>query len=346
MPVLHGLDSEGMSVDNVLPLDRGTGGAPCSADPRWLCGFWIHLHGDLLLWCLVPTVQQLLVSAPLRSNGASLADCCERAVPTPNVQCDAATDHLITNATFNISSDLILISIALPMFIRLMLPWRKKIVLILIFSLGFFVILAAILNKYYSFTQPFGAMWTFWYVRESSTAILVANLPFLWTLVRRVFHVSSLDGASRTNSLSPKGTLSRSDKARKSSNAVDPISGRRLSSNGSGDLEMAEARILDRPMGREDLTFEEMLKADSTASTNDSRELPYAGPQFQYSVWAEGPASPPKSPPMKKAVLHERKQSETCRRESLPERRGSAAPLAHSITAGSENSPKSSSFLL
>jgi hypothetical protein len=42
-------------------------------------------------------------------------------------------------------------------------------------------------NKIYSFSEPFGAEWTFWYVRESSTALLVANLPFLSTLWKSVF---------------------------------------------------------------------------------------------------------------------------------------------------------------
>lgn len=43
-------------------------------------------------------------------------------VPTNSVQCDAATNHLITNAVFNISSDLILLAIGLPMFMRIKLP--------------------------------------------------------------------------------------------------------------------------------------------------------------------------------------------------------------------------------
>ncbi|KAK5715852.1 hypothetical protein LTR17_016606 [Elasticomyces elasticus] len=72
------------------------------------------------------------------------------AVPTPNIQCDAATNHLITNAVINLSSDIAMIVIGLPMFVRMSLPLRKKIPLIGIFSLGIFVILAAILNKVYS----------------------------------------------------------------------------------------------------------------------------------------------------------------------------------------------------
>ena len=87
-------------------------------------------------------------------------------MPTPNEQCNTATNHLITNAFFNLTSDIILLSIALPMFIRSRLPMRKKIALVCVFGLGLFVILCAILNKYYSFTEPFGSMWTFWVGQE------------------------------------------------------------------------------------------------------------------------------------------------------------------------------------
>ncbi|KAK0948518.1 hypothetical protein LTR48_001607 [Friedmanniomyces endolithicus] len=135
------------------------------------------------------------------------------AVPTPNVQCDAATDHLITNAVLNLSSDCAMIGIGLPMFVRLNLPWRKKIPLIGIFSLGIFVILAAILNKVYSFSQPFGSLWTYWYVRESSTALLVANLPFVWTFWRRVATgQGSIEGVSRRASASPEDAMRRGEK--------------------------------------------------------------------------------------------------------------------------------------
>jgi hypothetical protein len=62
-----------------------------------------------------------------------------------------------------------------------------------IFSLGIFAITAAVLNKYYSFTRPYEPTWIYWYARESSTAILVANLPFTWTLLRKVFNLGAFD---------------------------------------------------------------------------------------------------------------------------------------------------------
>lgn len=98
------------------------------------------------------------------------------AVPTPNKQCNAATNHLITNAAFNLSSDAILLGIALPMFIRSKLPRQQKVALVCVFGLGLFVILCAILNKYYSFREPFGSLWTFW-VRKNSTRPLPRRIP-------------------------------------------------------------------------------------------------------------------------------------------------------------------------
>jgi hypothetical protein len=115
------------------------------------------------------------------------------AVPALSSQCNALINHRITNAVFNISSDLIMLSIALSLFIRSLLPWKRKLVLCGIFSFGIFAIVAAALNKYYSFTRPYEPTWIFWYCRESSTAILVANLPFTWTLLRKLSNVGAFD---------------------------------------------------------------------------------------------------------------------------------------------------------
>jgi len=115
------------------------------------------------------------------------------AVPTNSTQCNTLLHHRITKAVVNISSDIIMLSIALQMLIRSKLPWKRKLILIFIFSLGIFVIAAAALNSYFSFAQPYGTTWMFWYIRESSTAIIVANMPFTWTLLRELFEVGDFD---------------------------------------------------------------------------------------------------------------------------------------------------------
>lgn len=118
------------------------------------------------------------------------------AVPTSSSQCNALVHHRITKAVFNLSSDIIMLVIALQMLIRSLLPMKRKLVLCGIFSLGIFVIIASILNSYYSFKNPYKQTWVDWYVRESSTAILVANLPFTWTILRECFDVGSFDEAN------------------------------------------------------------------------------------------------------------------------------------------------------
>ncbi|KND91021.1 hypothetical protein TOPH_04420 [Tolypocladium ophioglossoides CBS 100239] len=137
------------------------------------------------------------------------------AVPPDNPQCSAATNHLITNAVLNISSDLMIILIPMPIFLQSRIALRKKMVLIGVFALGGFTILSAILNKYYSFSQPFGSEWTFWYIRESSTALIVANLPLTWTLFRRVFNLRSFNGSDHSKTRSGLPTSSFQSQAQR-----------------------------------------------------------------------------------------------------------------------------------
>lgn len=118
--------------------------------------------------------------------------------PSNNVQCTTATNHLITNFVFNLSSDLLILSIPLPLLLRSALPFAKKAALIALFSLGLFIMVCTILSKYYSFRQPFSPIWVFWYTREASTAMLVTNMTHVWTLVRRMFHLKSFTGDSST----------------------------------------------------------------------------------------------------------------------------------------------------
>ncbi|OAA40690.1 UbiD family decarboxylase [Metarhizium rileyi] len=132
------------------------------------------------------------------------------AVPPVSIQCSAATNHLITNAVLNISSDIMILLIPMPVFLQSRLKLSKKLILMGVFALGGFTILSAILNKFYSFNEPFGSAWTFWYIRESSTAIIVANLPLTWTAFRRVFHLRSFnssENSSKSRSAKPGSTI-------------------------------------------------------------------------------------------------------------------------------------------
>lgn len=48
--------------------------------------------------------------------------------------------------------------------------------------------------------NPYGSNWTYWYIRESSTQLIVANLPFMWTLLRRVFYLKAFNASTENSS--------------------------------------------------------------------------------------------------------------------------------------------------
>ena len=61
-----------------------------------------------------------------------------------------------------------------------------------VFSLGVFVILSAVLNRYYNFTAGYGSLiYLNWYAGETSTAVIVANVPHCWPLLSRIFRLGS-----------------------------------------------------------------------------------------------------------------------------------------------------------
>lgn len=194
------------------------------------------------------------------------------AVPTDSSQCDAATNHLITNACFNLSSDVAMILIVLPIFLRMRLPWQKKIPLIFVFSLGLFTILAAILNKVYSFSDPFGSLWTYWYTRESSTALLVANLPFVFTLWIKIPGLRKLIGYSKT----------RSRKTGFDDTGPSAVKSPKASQAGIDDW-MMEDGTEERMKESGDMTFAEMLSERNPAAMDSKEPTPITHPGLFYS---------------------------------------------------------------
>lgn len=119
------------------------------------------------------------------------------AMPVQNMQCATYQNYSITQAVFNISSDMAMLAVPVPLLRKAQLRTRKKITLCCIMSLGLFTIISAILNKVFNFASPLTTIYQIWYIREASTAIYVANLICLWPLFRRVFGFSAFQPSSR-----------------------------------------------------------------------------------------------------------------------------------------------------
>jgi hypothetical protein len=69
------------------------------------------------------------------------------AVPPPNPQCTTLEHYAIVQATFNLSSDLLIIASPIPMIVSLSLPYRQKIGLGILFSMGLFVVSSSLISQ-------------------------------------------------------------------------------------------------------------------------------------------------------------------------------------------------------
>ncbi|KAI8162148.1 hypothetical protein K4K49_010457 [Colletotrichum sp. SAR 10_70] len=116
-----------------------------------------------------------------------------------NMECLTWLHYNSLQLSLNLSTDLILLIIPVVLISRLNMKIGKKILLVCLFSLGIFVMLAAILTKVSVFTNQTAPIWFLWCVREVSTAMLVGNLPLCMPTFRmwwRFFFPGS--GASAT----------------------------------------------------------------------------------------------------------------------------------------------------
>ncbi|KAL2824122.1 hypothetical protein BDW59DRAFT_147865 [Aspergillus cavernicola] len=110
------------------------------------------------------------------------------AVPTPNAQCSTFQHYEIIQGCVAITADIAMLLIGLPLLMQVRIPLKQKLVLIIIFGMGIFVIVAAILTKVYCLVPSLiSYVYMNWYFREVTVAVLVTNLPLIWSLLRDVF---------------------------------------------------------------------------------------------------------------------------------------------------------------
>ncbi|KAF2999658.1 hypothetical protein E8E13_000417 [Curvularia kusanoi] len=122
------------------------------------------------------------------------------AAPVLNPQCTTLQHYAIVQAAFNLSSDVFIIAVPIPMVISLTLPIKQKIGLGILFSLGLFVIIAAILTKIHNLSNVYDSAYMLWYTREASVALYVANLPSIWPLARETQGLAPEGGWAITHS--------------------------------------------------------------------------------------------------------------------------------------------------
>ncbi|KAB8069902.1 hypothetical protein BDV29DRAFT_43149 [Aspergillus leporis] len=110
------------------------------------------------------------------------------AVPTPNYQCSSYQYYEIIQGCISVSADIFMLLIGLPLLLQVRVPLKQKLILVVIFGMGIFVIVAAVLTKVYCLVPSLiSYVYMNWYFREATVAILVTNLPLIWSLLRDVF---------------------------------------------------------------------------------------------------------------------------------------------------------------
>ncbi|KAL9110780.1 MAG: hypothetical protein Q9227_004772 [Pyrenula ochraceoflavens] len=102
------------------------------------------------------------------------------------VQCYRYPAHLILTMIFNITSDLAMLCIPIPLLLRARLPLRAKILPLYVFLLAVFVIGADIVGRVYALTDRTQRTWPIWYHREATVAVTIANMPHCGLLCRWV----------------------------------------------------------------------------------------------------------------------------------------------------------------
>ncbi|KAM5442555.1 hypothetical protein MferCBS31731_002434 [Microsporum ferrugineum] len=121
------------------------------------------------------------------------------AVPTTNTQCSTYQYYEIIQGILAISADILMLLVAIPLLMAVRLPQKQKMILIIIFGLGIFIIIAAILTNLYCLVPSLiSYVYLNWYFREATVAMLVTCLPMTWSLLRDIFPaLKSWTGGSR-----------------------------------------------------------------------------------------------------------------------------------------------------
>lgn len=183
------------------------------------CGF-IGTELCLFLACR-PFVQYWAVPASDGLYPPSLHQF--RLLSEPKVQCASYQHYEIAESLFNTSSDIMMLIIAIPLLFAIHLPVQQKAVLLIIFGMGVFVIVAAVLTKIYCLVPSLITyVYLNWYFREASVSVYVANLPALWSLLRDIFpHLKSWGFESKKSSMSGKTFPSSKENSRQSRNRMN-----------------------------------------------------------------------------------------------------------------------------
>ncbi|KAH8433347.1 uncharacterized protein LDX57_010982 [Aspergillus melleus] len=105
--------------------------------------------------------------------------------PYAGDNCTLRTPNYIVIAVLNVASDLVCLIIPIPVLAKLQIPLARKLVLVVLFSSGLFIMICTILRAYYSLKSISTLSIALgWADRECFVAAMVASLPGIKPLFR------------------------------------------------------------------------------------------------------------------------------------------------------------------
>ncbi|KAL8722867.1 MAG: hypothetical protein Q9225_000700 [Loekoesia sp. 1 TL-2023] len=190
-------------------------------------------------------------------------------VPAINYQCWAYWNYEVVEGCFNVSADLALLIVGMPLLFKAQIPIQQKLILLTVFGMGMFVIAAALLCKVYGLYPPLiSYSYLNWFYREASVSVYVTNIPVIYSLLRETFPALARWGYN-TN----KGSATRS--------------------NGNGRIRTGTKDIGMKPFNRLGSTTDDM--EDSLKSQSQEHIIQYKDPgalkihkDVTFSVQKEG----------------------------------------------------------
>jgi len=191
---------------------------------------------------------------------------------------------------------MLMLAIPLPLLVTLNMPWKKKVVLVVILQ-----IIAAILTKVFNLSDIYSPVYMLWYTRESSVAIYVANLPMIWSLLLEIFPPLR----SATNSISKRKISSHAmPLSTMSNNKKNTRNAHRLEDDDDDDVRGSSQEIINGkdewPKGiRADTTIDidEESMDDEMYKSRRRDQVTFDWETDGHNVYRAGCVAPSKSPP-------------------------------------------------
>ncbi|KAI8936146.1 hypothetical protein NX059_007641 [Plenodomus lindquistii] len=127
--------------------------------------------------------------------------------PDPGMYCmPQSPAFLVTILVLNLTTDMCIMLIPIPIIIPLRISWGRKLGLLMMFSAGVFVMIAAILRVYFVLVERRGGVAAIWSCREDIVAVIIGQATMVRPLFTKRFWNETRTGSSAYDSSKPSQT--------------------------------------------------------------------------------------------------------------------------------------------